>query len=137
MIYKMLRRLLGFESGEWPPEKPPVYGCDTLEEHMEAAAWDIKLHGLKGRHAEAMALFDSLFVLGEGDMTECTRVMLDFPELAPLAFVRRDDLAARGVNVDSVHAEMEDARMRRVAAECGATLSSVAMSFDSSLTDRR
>lgn len=89
---------------------------------MEAAAWDIKVHALKGRHEEVAGLFDSLFVLEGGDMTECTEVMLGFRDLAALAYARQDELAARGVDVQGLHAVMESARILRVAARGNVTL---------------
>ncbi len=83
---------------------------------MNAAAWDMKLHGLKGRSDEAAELFDSLLALGEGDMTECVEVMLGFPELTSLVCARQDDLAERGISVAGIHARMEAARILRAAA---------------------
>ena len=83
---------------------------------MGAAAWDIHLHALKGRYEEAVALYDSLFELEDGDMTGCTEVMLGFRDLAPIACARQGELAARGVDVEGLLAVRESARILRVAA---------------------
>lgn len=99
-----------------------VYGCNTLEEHMEAAVWDINLHALKGRHEEAVELFDSVLALEDGDMTGCTEVMLTYRALAPVAYARQNELAARGVDVEGLRAVMESARILRVAARNNITL---------------
>jgi len=133
----MLGRLLGIPHEEYPPENPPVYGCDTLDEHMEAAAWDLGLHGLKGRSSEAAALYNSLFDLENVDMTECTRVVLGFAELAPLAFARQDELAARGIDICGLCAEPASSRAFQIATQSGALSQMIAATCSDSDANRR
>lgn len=104
---------------------------------MERAAWDIKLHGLKGRPAEACALYDSLFQLEGGDMTASTQIILGFPELVPLALCRREELAARGVNVDELYAATEKTRAFNTAVQTGEIFDIAINSLINPGTDRR
>lgn len=103
---------------------------------MDNAAWELHLHGLKGRHDEAASLFDSLFDLG-GNMAECAQVMVGFPGLAPHALARRDELAAQGIDVDGLCSMAERTRAVNAAIECGAMSDVVTTALRDFDADRR